>query len=163
MNFCCKKWRVHYKSCLAMCYPLFKLDQKWTKIFLISFIFGEIYILEGWHLLLWEILDPPWYIFHVMISVRFHTTKLPYNMTIFSMRNTRTVDVQKKLQLHLLSKPNYCADSQGGFKLSVSMLSYLQLIILLFYTVQAHRCWTTWCLEHYFFMSCTEKQEIMPM
>ena len=82
----------------------------------------------------------------------------------FSMRNTRAVVIQKKLHLQWSSKPNYCADGWGvKSRVLVLMLSYLKLSILLFYTVQAHRCWMTRCLECCFFTSCMEKQKIMPM
>ena len=50
------------------------------------------------------------------------------NNTILSMRKTREVVVQKKLQLQWSSKLNYVCWWWGGDRFSVSMLCYLQLV-----------------------------------
>ena len=51
-----------------------------------------------------------------------------YNSTILSMKKTREVVIQKKLQLHWSSKLNYVCWWWGGDRFSVSMLCYLQLV-----------------------------------
>ena len=66
-----------------------------------------------------------------LLSLLLVSTPQSCNMTIFSMRNTRAVVIQKKLQWHWLSKPflskivNYFVDEQ-----SVSLSANLIIVLM---------------------------------